>query len=141
MAASGWYPDPGGQPGMFRYWDGRSWSAALSPTPAAAPPRSAAAGRPPPTTSARTAPGQPPGRPPRRQRGWGWLVGLAAIVIALVVITVLVVQRVLPNVVNPVVPGGQPSAEVCPKPDNGTPDPQPGDGRVHAGTLSYPQLG
>ena len=30
-AAAGWYPDPAGQPGMYRYWDGRSWSAAVSP--------------------------------------------------------------------------------------------------------------
>ena len=38
MAKQGWYPDPGGMPGMFRYWDGTGWSQALSPTPAAPPP-------------------------------------------------------------------------------------------------------
>ena len=121
-AAPGWYPDPGGQRGMFRYWDGRSWSAALNPT------------------TARQVPVQPSGPPPRRRRGWGWVVALAAIVVALVVIAVLVVQRVLPDVGTPGGPTGQPSNEVCPKPDNGTPEPQPGDDRVHAGKLSYPQL-
>ena len=38
MAQQGWYPDPGGQPGMFRYWDGQQWSQALSPTPLPGPP-------------------------------------------------------------------------------------------------------
>ena len=33
MSQAGWYPDPGGQPGMFRYWDGRAWSQTVSPTP------------------------------------------------------------------------------------------------------------
>ncbi|MCC6496489.1 MAG: DUF2510 domain-containing protein, partial [Propionibacteriaceae bacterium] len=22
MSSAGWYPDPGGQPGLFRYWTG-----------------------------------------------------------------------------------------------------------------------
>ena len=26
MAQPGWFPDPGGQAGMFRYWDGSAWS-------------------------------------------------------------------------------------------------------------------
>ena len=33
-AQAGWYPDPGGGQDLFRYWDGRAWSAATSPTPA-----------------------------------------------------------------------------------------------------------
>ena len=37
-AKAGWYPDPGGGQGLFRYWDGKSWSAATSPNPGAAPP-------------------------------------------------------------------------------------------------------
>ena len=37
-AQAGWYPDPGGGQGLFRYWDGRAWSAATSPYPTAAPP-------------------------------------------------------------------------------------------------------
>jgi hypothetical protein len=40
-ANAGWYPDPGGSPGLFRYWDGRAWSAAVSPNPnGALPPQS-----------------------------------------------------------------------------------------------------
>jgi hypothetical protein len=26
MAQPGWFPDPGGQPGMYRYWDGTAWT-------------------------------------------------------------------------------------------------------------------
>ncbi|WP_084635077.1 DUF2510 domain-containing protein [Propionicicella superfundia] len=26
MSQPGWYPDPGGAPGQFRYWDGTTWS-------------------------------------------------------------------------------------------------------------------
>jgi hypothetical protein len=37
-ANPGWYPDPGGGQGLFRYWDGKAWSAAVSPNPSAAPP-------------------------------------------------------------------------------------------------------
>ena len=34
----GWYPDPGGQPGLFRYWDGRAWSATTTTNPYVGPP-------------------------------------------------------------------------------------------------------
>jgi Protein of unknown function (DUF2510) len=37
-AKAGWYPDPGGGQGLFRYWDGKAWSAATSPDPGAPPP-------------------------------------------------------------------------------------------------------
>ena len=37
-AKAGWYPDPGGVAGLFRYWDGKAWSAATSPNPSAPPP-------------------------------------------------------------------------------------------------------
>ena len=35
-----WYPDPGGQAGMFRYWDGTQWSTILSSSPTAPAPGS-----------------------------------------------------------------------------------------------------
>jgi hypothetical protein len=31
--APGWYPDPGGQPDRYRYWDGASWSAETTGDP------------------------------------------------------------------------------------------------------------
>lgn len=38
MAARGWYPDPSGVPGRYRYWDGSSWSAETTGDPTARPP-------------------------------------------------------------------------------------------------------
>lgn len=37
MSSPGWYPDPGGAPGQFRYWDGTSWSPTTSDAPSGAP--------------------------------------------------------------------------------------------------------
>ncbi|WP_370246961.1 DUF2510 domain-containing protein [Nocardioides sp.] len=43
MAIRGWYPDPAGQPGLYRYWDGDAWTHDLTadpatPLPGTAPP-------------------------------------------------------------------------------------------------------
>ena len=73
MSQSGWYPDPDGTAGRFRYWDGESWSVATTSDPA----HTAAPG----STS-----------PPRDTHNRGWLVALIvlALVTILVVVTVLV---------------------------------------------------
>jgi hypothetical protein len=134
-AAAGWYPDPGGQPGKYRYWDGRSWSAAVSSYPGTPPPEPAFGhGQPP--SGAPVVPPTPP-----RKRTYGWLIALAAVIAVLVVVVVLVVRQVGPTETTAGPPAGQPTSQVCPTPDSGTAGPQPNDGRVHAGKLSYPQLG
>ncbi|MFZ1412404.1 MAG: DUF2510 domain-containing protein, partial [Micropruina sp.] len=46
MSNAGWYPDPGGQPGMYRYWTGSSWSAAVTPNPQQPQPGPGAPGAP-----------------------------------------------------------------------------------------------
>ena len=38
MATPGWYPDPAGRPGAFRYWDGQGWGAEATEHPYGAPP-------------------------------------------------------------------------------------------------------
>lgn len=38
MSTAGWYPDPDGAPGRYRFWDGRSWSSATTDDPRTAPP-------------------------------------------------------------------------------------------------------
>jgi hypothetical protein len=37
-ANAGWYPDPGGGQGLYRYWDGQAWSAATTGDPGSARP-------------------------------------------------------------------------------------------------------
>jgi hypothetical protein len=124
-AAPGWYPDPGGRRGAFRYWDGRSWSATTQPGPRRPGGRSA-------ESSA------PAGSPRRRV---GWLVGGVALLVAIVVLGVLAVRFVGGALeVGPFTPGN-PSSDVCPPPNPASPSPQPADGRVHGGRLSYPTLG
>lgn len=36
MPEPGWYPDPGGAPGQFRFWNGSAWSSETSTSPGAA---------------------------------------------------------------------------------------------------------
>ncbi|GAA2110346.1 hypothetical protein GCM10009841_32340 [Microlunatus panaciterrae] len=38
MSVPGWYPDPGGAPGRFRYWDGYTWSSQTTADPRMSPP-------------------------------------------------------------------------------------------------------
>ena len=38
VSNAGWYPDPSGQPGQFRYWDGSGWSAETAVHPSGPPP-------------------------------------------------------------------------------------------------------
>jgi hypothetical protein len=148
-AAAGWYPDPAGQPGMYRYWDGRSWSAAVSPHPGATAPAGPIGGSPK-SSQPGTQPvgyqsygsgGQVPIPPPKRRGGYWWLIGIAAVLVVLVVVVVMAVRLIAPEVGQPTTPTGRASSEVCPKPQSGSPDPQMNDGRVHAGKLSYPTLG
>ena len=139
MSAAGWYPDPGNQPGAYRYWDGRAWTDRLTTRPGGAP--TAPPSAPTVTPGAAGSAPLPPGSPARRS-GRGWLIALIAVAVVLVVLVVLAV-RGLGGVLGglPGVPGGDPSANVCPKPEaSSTPSPQPNDGRVHSGPLSYPRL-
>lgn len=142
MSQAGWYPDPGGQPGMFRYWDGRTWSPTLSPTPYAPAPL---LNQQPLVVRSEQAPyGSQQAAPARR--GWGAWVGIALVVVALVAAGGLLLNSGL------LLPGGgnrgAPSnpTDFCPKrtsldPSAGpaTTRPQPA-GRVRGGRLSYPYL-
>lgn len=72
---SGWYPDPSGAQGRFRYWDGDAWSESTTTDPANTPPPVAAGGMP----------------APARGGNRSWMVALAV----LALITVVVVAFVL----------------------------------------------
>ncbi|GAA3703904.1 hypothetical protein GCM10022204_21560 [Microlunatus aurantiacus] len=153
MSTPGWYPDPGGQPGAFRYWDGSGWTNQLTSQPGGTPSPAPSSGAPGPAASsagptwspapgaAGSGPGAAYAAAPRRSSR-RWLIGLIAVAVALVVVVALVVRGlggVLGGV--PGLPGGDPSSNACPQPEaNSSPTPQPADGRVHSGPLSYPQL-
>ena len=64
MAAAGWYPDPSGQPGAFRYWDGDVWSETLADTPYGPPPGGVAPPPAPPAPTQPIATSPPPPPPP-----------------------------------------------------------------------------
>lgn len=156
MSSAGWYPDPGGQPGLFRYWTGSAWTAAVTPNPRATPPPSGPVGAPagyPQAGQGYQQAGQTspqgysqtgyPTQPRKRAVGW-WLAGGAALA-ALGVLVWFIMQGfggLLPAVPDP--GSGTPSANICPKPDDSatpTAPTQHNDGRVHGGKISYPRLG
>jgi hypothetical protein len=128
----GWYPDPGGQPGKFRYWDGAAWSARLTSNPQDDPPG-------PDEGTATVSPASG-----GRSRKW-WVIGVAAAVALGVVIWLVV--RFLPQQLGLDTPwdtpGGHSSASLCTAGvQNSTAAAQTTvDGRMTAGHLSTPLLG
>jgi len=70
-AKSGWYPDPGGGENLYRYWDGKAWSAATSPHPGAPPPTQGLIGATPPATPTPVVGQGGGGQPPYGQGGYG----------------------------------------------------------------------
>jgi len=181
-AKAGWYPDPGGGQGLFRYWDGRAWSAATSTNPTAPPPSTGLVGA---SASGQAATGsagygaqtygQHPdaaGSPYGQQSGQyhpsaqqplgaatggyanyeqiqkkrspiGWWIAGAALLVAIVVVAALALRAVTGGGTATGAPGGQPSSQVCPPQtsESAQPSPQPDDGRVHGGPVSFPRLG
>lgn len=120
---------------MYRYWTGTEWTTAITANPAATPPP--------------TGPGPlgtPDLEPKRRNTVW-WVTGVVAIAVIGVVIYLVtrgIAGVVGPSRTDPNVPNGQPSQNVCPALDptqSSDAPPQPNDGRVHGGRISFPMLG
>jgi hypothetical protein len=81
MPAAGWYPDPAGVPGRYRYWDGSQWSTVTNDDPR----------RPTPAEShvSSSTPSEPPNRePPNRPARWRRRA-LMLVVLAVAVSTVV----------------------------------------------------
>ena len=165
-ASPGWYPDPGGGQGLFRYWDGKAWSAAISPNPSAPPPSQGLVGGGTPQQG-----GQPygqGGQPAYGQSAYGqvygssayanyqglqkkkspigWWIAGAALVIVIIVVAVMAIRAVTGGDTGTTGGGpvGQPSQDFCPPENTASPDApvsHPADGRVHGGPVSYPMLG
>ncbi len=128
---AGWYPDPGHQDGMYRYWDGQRWSTTLSATPDAPPPPEMA-----PSSFAAQEQSQ-------TSSSTGWIL-LAIGVLAVIVIAVLVVPRIAGpgRVGSDPLPPGQETSSPCPPASTlyQSPPSHPNDGRLHGGPLSIPRL-
>jgi hypothetical protein len=164
-ANPGWYPDPGGGQGLFRYWDGKAWSAATSPNPSAPPPSQGlvSGGTPQQGGQSYGQGGQPAyGQLPygqdygsayanyqelqKKKSPIGWWIAGAALVIVIVVVAVLAIRAVTGGDTGTTGGGpvGQASQDVCPPEDSASPEApatHPADGRVHGGPVSYPLLG
>lgn len=179
-AQAGWYPDPGGVPNLYRYWDGRTWSAATSANPQSPAP---SRGLVPDTSQQGSArqgssqqpsgqrsygsgqPGQPgqgaytygaaydSGQPgayanyqatAQRKAPTGWWIAAAVLAVVIAVIGVIAVRAII-RAGDDLTGGttGQSSQDVCPQ-TSAAPSatrPDPNDGRVHGGPISYPRLG
>ena len=154
MADPGWYPDPGGRSGHYRFWDGQSWG--LTTTTEL------------PGGSTPTPGGGRGGRP--RRSGTRWvLVGTAlAVVLVLVAVGALVLRQREQDAATPspspvaTSPGGGDGSTAAPTPETASPaapsatptptaepvdcpvgdpfsrQPYPEDGRGHGGSLSFP---
>ncbi|HYP44888.1 MAG TPA: DUF2510 domain-containing protein [Propionibacteriaceae bacterium] len=166
-AQAGWYPDPGGGQGLYRYWDGRAWSAATSPNPAAPPPVQSLGAVPPPAPATPVAYGQAAqstghttpvyghtgGQPSayanyqamtnKKRSPVGWWLGAAALLVVIMVVAAFVIRGITGGGTASTSPSnGQPTSRVCPPELTPTSSPpKPSDGRVHGGPVSYPQLG
>jgi hypothetical protein len=152
----GWYPDPSGAPGRFRYWDGRSWSQQTSDRPGA------------------PGPGQENGQ--GRRRALPLILGAVALAVVLGLIIVFVVRqagagsRTITNepVPTSTVSGWDDSSPTATPTPSETPSPSPttdpsgkestrpltscpqgdpyaraqhpADGRVYGGGLSFPRV-
>lgn len=69
MPTAGWYPDPAGVPGRYRYWDGETWTDATTTDPAGSP---------------------APGPDVEKRHNWGPIIVIATVLLAVAVILALI---------------------------------------------------
>ena len=76
MTAEGWYQDPDGSPGRFRYWDGNTWSTQTTANPQNTPPP--------------TPDDNQPGGGRFGERGW--IIALAILALVTILVVVLLIS-------------------------------------------------
>ncbi|MDR1791546.1 MAG: DUF2510 domain-containing protein [Propionibacteriaceae bacterium] len=169
MNQAGWYPDPGGAPGMYRYWNGSAWTTAVTDNPLAAsgtPTPQPAQPAPQPAASEPIRGSQYPSgnygqvrgidpynvnpypdyyAQPQTSKKW-WIV-----LVAVVLVLGVGIWYVTSNIGNwwggggsgEVQPSGTASANACPKIPEGDNAPVPREeaNRVYGGLMSYEKLG
>lgn len=142
MSSAGWYPDPGGSPGKYRWWDGQQWTPSLTANPASPPPihpdLPMQAAQPSPYAAATV-------ETPRRGRAVATVIIAGVVFIALVAGAIWAINRISGGIFGGGPAPVNPTTDVCPNEPSITESPltptaQPA-GRVRGGQLSYPQLG
>ena len=151
-AVPGWYPDPGGMPGRFRYWNGTAWSPDTSDRPGPAGPDGDPAGN---------------GTGPPRHRGLAVALAVVALLVTIAIVAVMTIEPPARPVTDDPLPtstvsGGDDSSPTptptpptpgtptpssatsvplvpCPQGDPNFRQTHPVDGRVHGGNLSFPE--
>src|SRR5215207_972628 len=98
MADAGWYPDPAGVPGRYRYWDGARWSSFTTDDPRRPGPAKSPASSSTPSEPAKAGP--PPSRLSRRRR-LGLMIGVLAVILGVVVALAILVGNLRSVVNNP----------------------------------------
>jgi Protein of unknown function (DUF2510) len=158
MPVAGWYPDPAGVPGRYRYWDGSRWSSFTTDDPHRSAPGDSPASGSTPIEPAQG--GRPPSGPSRRRR-LGLIIGVLALAVTVGVAVALSIGNVRSLVDNPLptptaggsespanptpssipqtrTPSATPTPLVrCPKGNPNLHASHPTDGRVHGGNLSF----
>jgi Protein of unknown function (DUF2510) len=150
----GWYPDPAGPPGRYRYWDGSRWSGVTTDDPRRpAPAESGPNNSTPPQASEGTA-----ASPPPQRRRLALIIGALVVVVTVAVVAAVALgdTRQLLGVPTPTPtatgltgtsstptatrsPTATPVPARCPKGDPNRRAAHPSDGRVHGGNLSFPE--
>ena len=157
MPDTGWYPDPAGAPGRYRYWDGSRWSSFTTDDPRRpGPAKTPASG----STPSEPRNGEPPGQPSRGRR-IGLIIGVLAVALLVAVASAIFVGNVRSVVDNPLPtstaggtedssPRGTPTSTQkhsatptavpqvpCPRGNPNQLARHPSDGRVYGGNLSF----
>jgi Protein of unknown function (DUF2510) len=153
----GWYPDPAGTPGRYRYWDGSQWSALTTADPQQSAPTDGDA-----TDTPRPAVDSGPPSQPSRRRRLALIMGVLAVVVTAAVAVAMAVGNFRPVMDTPsatstnlpdtrsatptkVPPQPGPALPTtatpvplrCPKGNPNRRASHPSDGRVHGGNLSF----
>jgi Protein of unknown function (DUF2510) len=150
----GWYPDPAGAPGRYRYWDGSWWSTVTTYDPRQPAPAEFGSS----DSTLRQASEVTAASPPFRKRRLALIIGMLAVVG--VVVAVAAFMGNFRQVVSPTPtqtatgltdtsptpqaeptptrsPTPTPVPARCPKGDPNQRAAHPSDGRVHGGNLSF----
>jgi Protein of unknown function (DUF2510) len=157
MPDAGWYPDPAGAPGRYRYWDGSRWSSLTTDDPRRPDPAKTPASG---STPSEPGKGEPPVQPSRGRR-IGLIIGVLAVALLAAVASAIFVGNFRSVVDNPVAtpsasgtedsstsgtptstttPSATPTAipqAPCPRGNPNQRARHPNDGRVYGGNLSF----